>query len=748
MSILLGIDTGGTYTDAVLFDLERGVLASAKALTTRHDLTVGIGEALQAVLSRAIPASGTRSASGAGTAYGAGAAQISLVSLSTTLATNAIVERQGSPICLFLLGYPPDSLSIGGLGQALGRDPVVFLKGGHTISGSEQAPLDLAEVDKAIRKHAPHVAAFAISGYFGVLNPAHELMVRRRVQELCGLPATCGHELSSHLHAPRRALTAALNARLIPYIRQLIQAVQQMLTQAGIQAPLMVVKGDGSLMDASLALERPVETILSGPAASVVGARYLSGEPEVMVVDMGGTTTDIALLQDGRPALCTEGATVGGWRTMVEAIDVHTTGLGGDSEVHFDAERGLLIGPRRVTPLCLLAQQHPQTLDWLAMQAERETGRAPTGQAPAGRAPTGQVPTGQVPTGQVPTGQVPTGQVPTGQAFEGQFALRLRPLDKGVAALDSLQAELWELLADGPVPLSRLYPDRQGSYRRSRALAGLVERGLVALSGFTPSDASHVLGYQQHWSIEAARLGAEIWRRKAARALRREELTVEEFCQMVFDQVVFQLGEAVVMAALAQQGIPEADQQSWLQQLFLAGALGKESARTGWLEARLKLLRPLVAVGAPAATYFPPLAERLQTRLIVPEHAGVANAIGAVVGSVTQQARALVRPLGVAELPLRADEPFRLHLPDGVVDVIGLEAAIQRAEVEVRRAALELARRAGAGEIQVQVNRKDSIARGRDGKQVFLDSEIIAIAAGRPRLAEEPNGQNQGANAK
>src|SRR5690606_4555973 len=121
-----------------------------------------------------------------------------------------------------------------------------------------------------------------------------------------------------------------------------------------IQAPLMVVKGDGSLIAAEAALASPVETILSGPAASLVGARHLSGETDVVVVDMGGTTTDIALLRDGRPVLASEGATVGGWKTMVEAVAVHTYGLGGDSEVRCDEAGDLVVGPRRAVPLSLL----------------------------------------------------------------------------------------------------------------------------------------------------------------------------------------------------------------------------------------------------------------------------------------------------------------------------------------------------------------------------------------------------------
>src|SRR5262249_18128708 len=159
---------------------------------------------------------------------------------------------------------------------------------------------------------------------FSVRNPAHELRARALIRSCSGKPVTCAHELSSKLDAPRRALTAALNARLTPQIRHLIDALAVVLAQEQIDAPLMIVKGDGSLMKAEIALEYPVETILSGPAASVVGAGYLTGHKHFLVSDMGGTTTDCAVVSNGRPAINAEGALIGGWRTMVEAVDVRT----------------------------------------------------------------------------------------------------------------------------------------------------------------------------------------------------------------------------------------------------------------------------------------------------------------------------------------------------------------------------------------------------------------------------------------
>ncbi len=157
---------------------------------------------------------------------------------------------------------------------------------------------------------------------------------------------------------------------------------------------------------------------------------------------------------------------MGGWRTMVEAIAVHTSGLGGDSEVTFDVDDGMLVGPQRVVPLSLLAHQYPHVLTILEQHAERESL----------------------------------------YGFDGQFALRQRQLDENSAAgaggkeLDSAQADIWDKLADGPMPLDKLFLDRSRTFRRSRRLASLVERGYAVMSGFTPSDASHVLGYQDSWS--------------------------------------------------------------------------------------------------------------------------------------------------------------------------------------------------------------------------------------------------------
>jgi N-methylhydantoinase A/oxoprolinase/acetone carboxylase beta subunit len=670
MALLLGIDTGGTYTDAVLLDDDQGVIAFAKSLTTKRDLALGIGRAVDAVLPSPLP-------------------EIHLVSLSTTLATNAVVEGQGCPICLLLVGYPPDAMDREGLRRALGSDPVVFIAGGHTVSGEEQMPLDLDGARKAIEMHAATTAAFAVSGYFGVYNPSHELTVSSLIRELTGKPVTCGHELSSHLNAPRRAITAVLNARLVPMLSQLILAVQDILSAKNIHAHLMVVKGDGSLIEARLALEHPVETILSGPAASVVGARYLSGMDDVFVADMGGTTTDIALLKAGNPVLNEDGATVGGWKTMVEAVSVHTTGLGGDSRVAWDRSGNMVLGPVRIVPLSLLAHQYPDVLTVLRQHVSRDAIKP----------------------------------------HDGHFALLQRPLEGARRTLSASQVKVWEALATGPVALTDLFLDSEVAMLTSCALEYLVDCGLVVISGFTPTDAAHVLGCDQEWSVEGARLGAEIWARHAGAYNTGVCMQARAFCLEVMEQMTVQIGRAVVAAALAKGHQLNLDARGSLGRLLVDQALTGKEADT-LMEVALTIRRPLVAIGAPVHTYYPAVAGRLHARLHIPEHAGIANAVGAVAGSVIQTVRAYIKPLG---------EGFRVHLPIGIQDFNTRAEALDYAMEKSRGLADARARRAGASTVQVRIGRKDHVvdASGTQGEGFFLGTEINATATGRPRLKSE-----------
>jgi N-methylhydantoinase A/oxoprolinase/acetone carboxylase beta subunit len=664
-ALLLGVDTGGTYTDAVILDAgATRVLGSAKALTTRGDLAAGIGRAVDAALAAAGVAPG----------------EIRLVSLSTTLATNALVEGQGGRVALVFLGFSPEDAQRAGLAAALKGDPLIALPGGHTHAGIEAAPLDLAAVEAAVRAAAPGVAGFAVAARFATRNPAHEIAVRGLIRDLTGRPVTCSHELSAHLNGPKRALTAVLNARLIGMIDGLVAACERHNAQAGIDAPLMVVRGDGALISAAVVRERPIETILSGPAASIVGARWLTGASEALVSDIGGTTTDVALLRDGLPAIDPGGAFVGGFRTMVEAVAMRTTGLGGDSEVHLVTEGlagALRLGPRRLMPVSLLAVEHGAmvhaALDhWLQSEAVGD--------------------------------------------LDGRFAV---PMGGDPAVLPERDAALLARLTV-PAPVARWVKSRIDL----AAVDRLVARGLVMLAGVTPSDASHVLGRLSAWDGAAAEKALTLLARRRTGAGERFAADGRVLAGMVVDQLTAQTCACLLEAAFAEDpAFAGPEPQALAAHLLLERALAGHRGVLA-LDARLNV--PVVGLGASAPTYYGAVGERLGCRMVLPEHAGVANAIGAVVGQVSQSVS------GIVTSPMEGR--YTAHLVAGIEHFSTPEAALAALGAALKGEAVARAAAAGAEAVQVSLSEVRKEAEIESGP-MFIEARLTATATGRPRVA-------------
>jgi N-methylhydantoinase A/oxoprolinase/acetone carboxylase beta subunit len=662
----LGLDTGGTFTDAVLLE-ERRVIASAKALTTPWNLAIGIGEAIRGVLDL-LPAGASRQ-------------DVSLVSVSTTLATNAVVENRFSPVCTLLIGFDDAMVERSGLQRPGSGGLVVRVAGGHGATGEEAAALDEGAVTRAIAGLETRVEAFAVAANFSVRNPAHELRARKLIRELTRKPVTCAHELSSKLDAPRRALTAALNARLTPQIRHLIEALSRVVADESIEAPLMIVKGDGSLMKAQIALEYPVETILSGPAASVVGAGFLTGLKDFIVADMGGTTTDIAVVCGGRPVISGAGALVGSWRTMVEAVDVRTSGLGGDSEVYLDRQHRLCVGPRKAMPLSLLAHGHPAALVRLRSIAQLE--RLPP--------------------------------------YPAQFAMR-NP-DRSLPPHASvLERRVWDALDREP----RSVFDVARSGSGVEALRRLADAGLATVAAFTPSDAMHVLGRQQGWCVEAAECGARILatEERNARAA-PAAVTPHAMCERAFEHVVRATGRALLAAALAHDPGLEARSRGWGElgdRLIEETVAGRRFSQL--LQTTLGLAQPLIAIGAPVEAYYPEVARRLGATLSIPQHAAVCNAVGAVAGVVSQTVEVLVNQ--------PTFNVFRVHDPAGSRDYSDAQPALEHAQRAAGELALAAARRAGAADPHLETSVSEKRAQVSPGTDYLAEAVARATATGRP----------------
>ena len=651
----LGIDAGGTYTDTVIYDLEqRKTLCKRKALTTKWDFTIGIGKALSGLDQDLLK-------------------QVELVSLSTTLATNAIVEGNGQKVGMIIM--PP----YGSLGKReIAYEPKALIQGQLEINGKEIIPVNELEVcnvaHQMVREHK--VKAFAVSGYAGAINPEHELKVKAIIQKETGLVVTCGHELSSILNFKTRASTAMLNARIVPNLTGLIMDLEKTIETLGIAAPIVVVKGDGALMSADLAKDRPVETILSGPAASVAGARYLTGLKDAIVVDMGGTTTDTATLLDGNVKTCETGSDVGGQKTHVNALDIRTTGLGGDSLITWKEGR-FAIGPRRVAPIAWLGAFYPGTnkaLEMLNRNLDKYT-------------------------------------VTTKD-------LQILVLTGRVDALDltSQEKTIIGLLNTRPHTIDELI-DRTGVlFESGLQLQRLEDHYIIQRCGLTLTDILHVTGRFDRWSRESAGGLAGIFALVT-------KMGVQEMAEHLLRMAVERLVLEILKQQLSEETDPESLTTNPVCRTLLHNMLNGGNDQYA---VQIELKRPVVGIGAPIHYFLPKVSKSLNVETILPENADVANAIGAITSNVLIKKHLRIIP--------NQEEGFLIDGLSGARHFNRFKDADKFARDEITRIVRAQALDAGTASSEVELRTEDKMSRAADGKTIFMGRSIHAKISGQPDL--------------
>lgn len=444
MKYSLGIDAGGTYTDAVLLrDSDEAIICTGKALTTYPDPLEGIRKAIDRL----------------GSTY---LKDVRTVSVSTTLSTNSILEGTGFPVALVLIG-DYDVM------KDLPTRHYIQVAGGHDFNGTETEAVDIGSIRDFALSVKDRVSAFAVSSFFSVRNHEHELAAKETIRELTGLPVVCGHELSQDLGAFERAVTAFLNAQLIPVTERFMHTVEEEVRSRGMDAKVFMLKCDGSVIGIQSALRKPIESIFSGPAGSLVGAAFLANRSTCAVIDVGGTSTDISVIYDGVPEMSDEGAVVGGWKTRVKAIKMETSAMGGDSHIWVKGE-SIHLEPRRVTPLCRAASLYPGFLE------------------------------------QLKTNPMPS-KIRLGINYQPtKFYLRT-----GYRAIEISREEEETLnaISEGPTSTAEIF-DRIKRYPSNASLDSLMKKRLIQAIGFTPTDALHVLGEHTEWDSEASLTGARL----------------------------------------------------------------------------------------------------------------------------------------------------------------------------------------------------------------------------------------------
>ncbi|MCU0861487.1 MAG: hydantoinase/oxoprolinase family protein [Methanomassiliicoccales archaeon] len=663
MSLGLGIDTGGTYTDSAIIDLEKGVvLSKAKALTTRNDLSIGISNSIGKLDSRLYK-------------------EIQLVSVSSTLATNSVVEGKGCRVGLIVAGQE--------FNRAVPVNELIQITGGHNLMGDEADALDMEAAEAFVDNVKDKVDGFAISSYLSVRNPEHEIALKEMVQSRTDLPVVCGHELSSQLGFHERTLTAVLNARLIPIIADLVLSVKKVLKVHDIAAPLMIVKGDGSLMGDAVAKERPVETILSGPAASLTGAKFLTGENEAVVIDVGGTTTDIGILRKGRPRLDPEGAMIGGWRTRVRAADISTSGIGGDSRIAIHNGQ-IHLTALRVIPLCIAESMWPGLIK-SKLHMSRDF--RPRPQA------------------------AHTDLQSVNQAVEFfVFSKEIKGFN-----LSNEESKFVELVRQEPRTVNEV-SELTGIHPYSFNVRRLEELGLVQRIGLTPTDILHTMGTYMEYDPEPSRIGVEV----QSKLLEMDE---QRFCttirQMVIDKIATELLKKLVYEETGKTDLSDVAMD------FFKKFVTKDSGLD--YSCRLSLHKKIIGIGAPVEAYLPEVTDKFETELLLPEHMEVGNAVGAITGSIMETVEILIRPkpgLGVME-----DPPCIMHSPNEKREFERYTEAVEYASKEGTDMVTKRALDAGADSVEVVVeNAAMRASMGKEwGGDVWLETKLIVTAIGKPK---------------
>ena len=340
--MLLGLDVGGTFTDAVIIDGHR-VVATAKRRTTKNNLMNGIGEALDAVLE------------------GYDASNIEQVTLSTTVVTNTIVEGKEKPVDLYVVTGPGRNVD-----DIFPVSPI-YLQGytDHRGIVVEHTPAD------AVRGIANMVQArsgtdlAAVSAKFGVRNPQEELSITEELKNTYHTISN-GSLLSGSLNFPRRTISAYFNSAVTLVFTVFKKNVEDALSARNIVAPLHILKADGGSLPIEHMVSRPVETAFTGPAATVLGLSALGviGNQHTVALDIGGTTTDISLWKHGRPLMTKNGVSIREYPSAVRSFAVTSVGIGGESVVRFK-NGNLTVGPERVGPSVALGGIEPTLGDAL-----------------------------------------------------------------------------------------------------------------------------------------------------------------------------------------------------------------------------------------------------------------------------------------------------------------------------------------------------------------------------------------------
>ena len=648
----LGIDTGGTYTDSVIIDLDSGIVVSrSKSLTTRDNLAKGIGLSLSGLDDALL-------------------SEVKLVSLSSTLATNSVVEGKKCRVGLISIGKKA--------GFTMPVNQYRYADGKFDFMGNEIVPLDTDAVRESLLNMKDSIDSLAVAGYLSVRNPNHENIVRKIAHEMLNIPVVCAHELTAELGFNERTNTAVMNAGLIPIMVELIDAVEKTLSCFGIEAPVMVVKGDGTVMNADTAKEKPVDTILSGPASSIIGATTLTGIKDALIIDMGGTTSDMGIVEKGFPRT-ENGAVVGSHKTRIRAADIGTYGIGGDSRIVVNGNK-LMLASTRSIPICVAAAKWPRIKNKLSDIEKSEN-----------------------------LGTIDYSNV-ADIVQKTEFFTPASNTD--LSCLSEINRKFIKMISDEPKTVNEVASALDVAIH-SFALGDLESRGYVTRIGFTPTDITAVKGQYNGFDANASSICVRILSQMSGMSVETftdtaEKLVDDKICRCIMDFLMKDVEDTV------RNAIENMIIEHGTQPYSLGICLGI----------------PMIGIGAPASAWLTRAASKFGCKLILPDNYDIGNAIGTVAGSVSETVAVTVK---ASPNDLSDNPECSVFSSEGVSKFSDIDSAVRYAETEGKMLAERAAKKSGATEIMLDTkclrDMKDLVG---DGIPRFRGAVITVRATGKP----------------
>ena len=652
----IGIDTGGTCTDAVIFDSKsRKVLSWAKALTTKNDLKIGILEAMRGLDEKLLH-------------------EADYIALSTTLATNACVEDKGGRAKLVFIGLDPRAVTMmkGTYGLPEISD-IYFLDCRIDMSDRKAIPPDWNKFREDVRRDFREFDSVALVQINPQLNGGmFEKQAEEIIKEETGALCVRGYDLFQEINVQKRGATALLNARLMPLVMEFFGSIEASMKEMGLDLNVYVMKSDGTVMGKEYAMRRPVETLLCGPAASVRGAMELTHAEDALVIDMGGTTSDVALIKKGRP-IASDGVKVGQWRTMVKGVDIDTFALGGDTGVLI-RDNDLVLDSRRVIPVSVLAHNYPEVIRGLENIISRY------------------------------------------YAFplkDGLFLLLIKK-PEDISGYTQKEQQIIRFLEDGPLSYLEL-SDRMGISHQFMDLKRLEDEGIIMRSGVTPTDAMHLKRDYTEYSAEAAELGIRYLSIQT-------RMGRDRIVQKIYDLVIFRLYKNLLHLEFGyEMGKDYKDEDRATIEKLAMNIM--EHYRAGTVQ---EYVRPvtcsgfrLIGVGAPTGIFIRDTAALLKTEYSVSEYSGVANAVGAAAGDIITEYTTLIH--------MDNKGNYLLSGGDEMCDFASYEKALEEAKTIAVTKAEERARmQTKEGGLRTDLDVIEDFFRLPAGDRMLIETRVTA----------------------